>query len=60
MESDDDFDPYGSDVPSDLEHKKELLGVENQNAHLDFDRPGMERFHDNSLPESISLIFYRI
>ena len=26
MDSDDDFDPYGSDVPSDLDTKRDLLG----------------------------------
>ena len=27
MDSEDDFDPYGSDVPSDLDTKRDLLGM---------------------------------
>ena len=38
VDSDDDFDPYGSDVPSDIETKRELLlshGLENQNIDIE-------------------------
>jgi len=38
MDSDDDFDPYGSDVPSDLDTKRDLLGhggLENQNVDIE-------------------------
>ncbi len=37
MDSEDDFDPYGSDVPSDVDTKRDLLGhgLENQNVDID-------------------------
>ena len=38
MDSEDDFDPYGSDVPSDLDTKRDLLGhggLENQNVDIE-------------------------
>jgi len=38
VDSDDDFDPYGSDVPSDVETKRDLLlshSLENQNVDID-------------------------
>lgn len=37
MDSEDDFDPYGSDVPSDVDTKRDLLGhgVENQNVDIE-------------------------
>ena len=38
MDSEDDFDPYGSDVPSDVDTKRDLLGchsLENQNVDIE-------------------------
>ena len=37
MDSEDDFDPYGSDVPSDIDTKRDLLGhgLENQNVDIE-------------------------
>ena len=37
MDSEDDFDPYGSDVPSDVDTQRDLLGhsLENQNVDIE-------------------------